>query len=342
MVEWQRLRFALAGAALFCAHDAAAQGRKPQKTTAPPPKPTMAQATSAGDVAEQRLRGGDCAGALDAFDAALKNSLDPELHRDRGLCHEKLGHPFPAIEDYRFYLTRRPDAADADAIRARVAALETQVGIVKQGEPEVSGRTGAEVSTSIGGDTDLSVSTGGKGGLEAVEANEQLESQADSSPLRRGRGFILGFAVGGRYFSSSSIGGAELAGVDLRYSFASSSTILVELSVGHANGSGTATALNGPGILGGYELRIPITARVSDALLLGATFRFESLSQSNGYVFSILEPEGRFGYRHVFGPSFGLEAVVDGGVAFASINGVANSGITQALIGGHVAVLIGF
>jgi hypothetical protein len=302
----------------------------------------MAQATSAGEVAEQLMRAGDCAGALDAFDAALRTTIDPELHRDRGLCHEKLGHPFPAIEDYRFYLTRRPEASDADAIRARVAALETQVGIVKPGEPDVSGQNGAEISTSIGGETDLSVATGGKGGLEAVEANEQLESQADSSPLRRGHGFIIGLAVGGRYFASSSLGAAEFAGFDVRYSFARTSTILVELSVGHVAGSGTPTALSGPGILGGYELRIPITARVSDALLLGATFRFESLSESNGYVFSLLEPEGRFGYRHVFGPSFGLEAVVDGGAAIASINGVANSTTTQALIGGHVAVLLGF
>lgn len=342
MVEWQRLRFAVAGAALFCAHDAAAQGRKPHGATSPPPKPTMAQATSAGEVAEQHMRAGDCAGALDAFDAALRNTIDPELHRDRGLCHEKLGHPFPAIEDYRFYLTRRPEAADADAIRGRVAALETQVGVVKPGEPDVSGQNGAEISTSIGGETDLSVATGGKGGLEAVEANEQLESQADSSPLRRGHGFIIGLAVGGRYFASSSLGAAELVGFDVRYSFARTSTILVELSVGHVAGSGTPTALSGPGILGGYELRIPITARVSDALLLGATFRFESLSESNGYVFSMLEPEGRFGYRHVFGPSFGIEAVVDGGAAIASINGVANSTTTQALIGGHVAVLVGF
>lgn len=344
MVEWQRFRFAVAGAAIFCAHDAAAQGRKKaQGATSPPPQPTMAQPTSAGDAAEQRMRAGDCAGALDAFDAALRTTIDPELHRDRGLCHEKLGHPFPAIEDYRFYLTRRPDAADADAIRGRVTALETQVGIVKAGEPEVSGQNGAEISTSIGGETDLSVATGGKGGgLEAIEANEQLESQADSSSLRRGHGFIIGLVVGGRYFASSSLGGAELGGLDLRYSFSRSSTILVELSVGHVNGSGTPAALSGPGVLGGYELRIPITARVSDALLLGATFRFESLSEANGYVFSVLEPEGRFGYRHVFGPSFGIEAVVDGGVAFASINGVADSNTTQALIGGHVAVLLGF
>jgi tetratricopeptide repeat protein len=340
MVDWRRLRFVVAGAAaLFSAHDAAAQGRR-SHAVAPPPPPTVTQSTSSGDVAEQRFKAGDCAGALDAFDAALRTAIDPELHRDRGTCHEKLGHPFPAIEDYRFYLTRRPDAADADTIRARVAALESQVGIVKAGEADVSRKNGAEVSTSIGGETDLPGE--GKGGLEAAEANEELDVQADSSPLRRGRGFIIGVAIGGRYFASSALGGAELGGFDVRYSFASSSTILLEVSIGYVNASGPTTSLSGPGIMGGYELRIPISARVSDALLLGLTFRYESLSESGGLDFSILEPEGRFGYRHVFGPAFGLEAILDGGAAFASANGVANSSTTQALIGGHIAAVLGF
>src|SRR5258708_900192 len=68
-------------------------------------------------VARGRARAGDCAGALPAFDAAIRLTIEPTLRRDRGLCHEKLGDPFPAIEDYRAYLTARPDAPDADQIR---------------------------------------------------------------------------------------------------------------------------------------------------------------------------------------------------------------------------------
>ena len=48
-------------------------------------------------VARTRLAKGDYAGALEAFDAALRTSMDVTVHRDRGLCHEQLGHPFPAI-----------------------------------------------------------------------------------------------------------------------------------------------------------------------------------------------------------------------------------------------------
>jgi hypothetical protein len=351
MVEWQRLRFVVAGAALLCARDAAAQSR--HHGSAPPPPgnnnnnavtapPTFASRSNAGDVGQQRMRAGDCAGALDAFDAALQSADTPDIHRDRGLCHEKLGQPYPAIDDYRVYLTQRPGAPDSDAIRARLLALETQVGIVRPGQPGVSDSGGAEVTTSIGGETDLGEPTGGKGGVEVIEEREQLDAQADGSSLRRGTGFILGLAVGGRDFTNASFGAAELVGIDLRYSFSRLSTLMLELSIGHVSGSGTITSLSGPGIMGGYEARIPLNARVSDALLLGATFRFESLSEANGFVFSVLEPEGRFGYRHVFGPSLGLEAAFDGGAAFASVNGVSNSSTTQAVLGGHVALLLGF
>src|SRR5580704_16264109 len=71
-----------------------------------------------------RMRGGDCAGAIDAFDTVLRTAVDPTVNRDRGLCHEKLGHPYPAIDDYRVYLTARPEALDAEGIRQRLVQLE--------------------------------------------------------------------------------------------------------------------------------------------------------------------------------------------------------------------------
>src|ERR1700759_5690695 len=70
---------------------------------------TEAYATSA----RARMKAGDCAGALTSFDAALRTSdEDPTLFRDRGICHEQLGHPYPAIDDYRSYLTAVPGAQD--------------------------------------------------------------------------------------------------------------------------------------------------------------------------------------------------------------------------------------
>src|SRR5580658_187954 len=62
----------------------------------------------AAELARTRMKNGDCPGALDAFDLAITQSHEPTLYRDRGLCHEKLGHPYPAIDDYRTYLTSAP------------------------------------------------------------------------------------------------------------------------------------------------------------------------------------------------------------------------------------------
>src|SRR5262245_17436416 len=50
-------------------------------------------------TARARARANDCAGALASFDAAIRTNIDPTLRRDRGLCHEKLGNPFPAMDD---------------------------------------------------------------------------------------------------------------------------------------------------------------------------------------------------------------------------------------------------
>jgi hypothetical protein len=290
------------------------------------------------------MRAGDCAGALDAFDQALRSAIIPELQRDRGICHEKLGHPFPAIDDYRAYLVARPSAPDADAVRARLTALEEASGVVKRGAAETPG--GAAVSVSIGGETDLGPSSGrmGSGGTEAAERGEQLDLQADASPLRRGRGFAIGLAFDLKHYGDSAFGWAELVGINLRYSLSSVSTFMVELSVESVNSTGTPTALSGPGFLAGYEARIRLNPRMDDALLLGATIAYENLNEgASGIVWGFVEPRGRFGYRHIFGPSFGFEATLDAGVAFAHLTGNAGSASeTTPLFGGHVGLVLGF
>src|ERR1700677_198649 len=92
---------ALLSAALAGAQDAP----KPKYKAQPLNLHRDGPGSQAADRARARMKSGDCPGALDAFDAALSQSHDPTLYRDRGRCHEKLGHPFPAIDDYRIYLT---------------------------------------------------------------------------------------------------------------------------------------------------------------------------------------------------------------------------------------------
>src|SRR5690349_21297769 len=82
--------------ALLSASEAGAQPKAPQPSG---PAHSSSQFTlrrqeaggAEAQAARGRARAGDCAGALAAFDLALRTSIDPTLRRDRGLCHENLG-----------------------------------------------------------------------------------------------------------------------------------------------------------------------------------------------------------------------------------------------------------
>jgi hypothetical protein len=322
--RWSAL--ALGGAALLLAREAGAQAST---------SPSTAQPASGANA----TGGGGCAHSLDEFDRLQRFDHSPELRRDRGKCHESLGEPFPAIDDYRAYLTARPNASDADAIRTRLDGLEKQVGIVKEGS-KGSGSSSSELEMTVpsAGESD----SGQDSSLERVEHSEQLDLQADASPLRRGRGLELALSLDPEGYGSSLLGFAFVAGLDLRYSFSAVSTVLFQVNYEHANSTDSDVALGGPGLRIGYEARLALNTRVSDALLLGLTLGYEDLAQgSSGVVYTDVEPRGHFGYRHVFGPSFGLEEAVDGGLALLFPNDDSGN-VTTVVIGGHVALVLGF
>lgn len=122
--------FAVATCAAVWLLAPAAFAQKPRSSEV---QPFNLRRDAAGSAAAQAGRGlarrGDCQAALAAFDEAVRANMDPTLRRDRGLCHEKLGNLFPAIDDLRVYLTAMPDAPDADAIRVRLLRLEEQAGV---------------------------------------------------------------------------------------------------------------------------------------------------------------------------------------------------------------------
>jgi hypothetical protein len=307
-------------------------------------------------TARTRARAGDCAGALPSFDAAIRITIEPTLRRDRGLCHEKLGHPYPAIDDYRAYLTARPDASDADQIRERLARLEEQTG---QGGPsseqvrESSNRGGAsgEASVSIGsgGASASSKSSGGSSSssgksYEDYLAEEKLADAADESPLRYGQGWILGpFVHIPRYFFGNATSNdlAYAIGGTIRYSTGPTFTVLSEIGYGAIGTSGENTSAGGPLLFLGGELRVPISHYASDHILIGGGLGFERYVVSGTKLGVDLVPlRGRLGYRHVFGPSVGLELAFDGGVAQTFPD--EGDGQTIGIAGGTVAFLIAF
>jgi tetratricopeptide (TPR) repeat protein len=61
--------------------------------------------------------------AIDHFEAAYEISGSPDFLYNIGRCHEELGEERRAVESYELYLRLRPDAEDADEVRAAIERL---------------------------------------------------------------------------------------------------------------------------------------------------------------------------------------------------------------------------
>lgn len=357
----------------FAAMEAAAAPPESGRAQPGGPKQSSAQFTlrrdeaggAEGVAARNKARAGDCAGALPLFDAAVKNTIDVTLRRDRGLCHEKLGHPYPAIDDYRAYASARPEASDADPIRERLARLEEQTG---QGGPsaravkdEGSGASGSAAASAGGGRAEASVSLGGSSSSSAKArrdepttsdrnydeyvAQEKIADSAETSSLRYGQGWVLGPVLHlPRYFFGQ--GGtsdmAYAAGGRFGYSTSASVMILLEGAYAAIGTSGKASAAGGPLVMLGVELRIPISRYASDQLLLGAGAGFERYVAS-GTRLGVDYVPARFklAYRHVFGPALALDLGADGGPVYAKPDG-GGDGKLGGVAGGSAAFLLAF
>jgi hypothetical protein len=166
---------------------------------------------------------GRCDEALAPFDAAIESrSGEASLRRDRGACHERLGHPAPAIEDYRAYLSMEPSAPDAASIKTRLDALEA-------------------------GET-----TGGSLSASTETAPPLPESDRETTPTKRGRpsgvpdpgDFSLGFHVGAHVWSPKGYAVATVGyGLAASYTYATAleldaRVLLLQTNVLHTGGFG--------------------------------------------------------------------------------------------------------
>jgi hypothetical protein len=259
-----------------------------------------------------RMRSGDCAGALEAFDVALRTANDATIHRDRGLCHEQLGNPYPAIDDYRVYLAAAPDAPDADGIRQRLARLEMQT----------SGHSSE--STDTPDQTPVSGSDGPKRDtLEAVDHDlDEL-----SSPLRAGKGVSLAPFFALHKWNSSAqadFGDArtwsESVGLAFRWSIGPHGAFFLEAGYEHFNDTAIAK-LDGLTSLLGYEARFELDGRYRNQLFLAPGIGYEFISSSptdttaSGASGGLFVPRLRFGWRHMITTSTAFDASLDGGAS---------------------------
>lgn len=289
-------------------------------------------------VARARMRNGDCAGALDAFDAAIEHSIDPSLRRDRGLCHEQLGHPFPAIDDYRAYLSADPDAPDAEGIRTRLGRLEqANTGRSSMGDdddvpPATTGDASASASVSVGtgGESATTEATaGGSTNAKPQDSMDYVQHDNDMmrSPLRRGRGFSFApfFAEHKWIVQNSSFGDAdtwaECVGLQLRYSFGRVGTLFLEGAYQHFNSDSASDGLTISGLTSqlGLELRFPLDPEYDNQLFFAPGIGFEHLVESAPIANAPSVSEGalmgraRFGWRHMVDASAAIDFSADFG-----------------------------
>ncbi len=353
-----------------------------------PSKPLIVQSSQAIDAAaagRARMAAGDCNGALDAFDQALVTSLDPTVRRDRGICHEKLGQPYPAIDDYRAYLVNAPHAPDVDAIRTRLDGLESQThtagrtSTVGMGSPEDAIMKNATVSAGVtqsptaqikaANDASAAASSDSASptyvvspneSTDQIEADELYDQDAKNSSLRRGKGFVIGpyFQYRKWGLSDNTLGAGYGVGASFRQSMSQVSTLMLELGyVSYASNPSASIAnltqtlgdqRGGFGMTLAYEARLRLDAHVTNAILLVGGGELNQLvyKQTNA-TFTTVMVRGRLGYRHVFGPAFGLEAGLDAslpvtgsGSALDAVGG--GTAWRTPLVGLYVALVVGF
>jgi tetratricopeptide (TPR) repeat protein len=283
-------------------------------------------------AARARMRNGDCAGALDDFDLALQSSTtDATLNRDRGLCHERLGDPYPAIEDYRAYVTAAPDAADAEGIRQRLGRLEMEVykhSSESTDSPDEGRPSGGSSSPSASSSATTASSTVVVGSDEPKrDAMEEVEHDHDelSSSMRAGKGFGLApFFSEQKWFTpNSSIGDSttwsESVGLQVRYSVSSGSAFFIEGGWQLFNSTSVAT-ISGLTSQLGYELRVPLDYRYNNQFLFGLGLGFEylvvtpNIVSAPGTSVGIFVPQVKAGWRHMLTTSVGLDLALGFGI----------------------------
>ncbi len=306
--------------------------------------------------ARRRMAAGDCEGALTSFDAALRTAQeDPTLYRDRGLCHEKLGHPYPAIDDYRAYLTDAPNAPDAPDIRTRLAQLED----------ETSGRA---ASSSANDDTDVppatataSVTIGTSGAQASAGATSRDKLQYwDDDPrnvsMRRGKGFALApfFSLHKWFFKGASFGSteswSESVGGQIRYEVGPAGGFLLEVGYEHFNSTSVDQfTIGGLTSQLAFEARFPLDAEYDNQLFLAPGLGYEhvTFSPSSGQLSSVsanaIVPRMRFGYRHMVQDNASLDFSIDGGWAkwFVPTDQGESNLTGSALIAANIAIVWG-
>ena len=241
------------------------------------------------------------------------------------------------MEDFRVYVTARPNAPDAEQIRERLVRLEAETGTAAE-------RKDDGVKSSATRDAPVLSSN-----YNAV-VKDREESEIDvESPLRAGTGAIFGPYFSLRSFflgrAPSSLGYG--VGGTLRYATSRSFSLYADGGYVGLGESGTPTASGGLAGYFGGEFRLGLGRHLADAFHIGGAIGVERYTTSRTRaVATNLIFRARPGYRHTFGANFAFEIEGDVGIGPVSYSnlpaGDTRSGETLLLLGGTMAILIGF
>jgi tetratricopeptide (TPR) repeat protein len=86
-------------------------------------------------IGESRFKAGDYPGAIAEFQAADALVPSPILSYNIALCYERLGDDANAVQFYRTYLQRRPDAENRGAVEQRITAAQQRIDAKKAPPP---------------------------------------------------------------------------------------------------------------------------------------------------------------------------------------------------------------
>lgn len=129
------------------------------------PVDTVAQARQHFQNGKQRFDAGDYRGAIQEFETANELAPAPLLHFNIGLAYERLGEAAPALEHFKLYLQKMPDAPNRSLVEVKVARLESEVLGARQ--PDAQPGTG---SAGMVTDIDVGPPTGEPGPAQPAPA----------------------------------------------------------------------------------------------------------------------------------------------------------------------------
>jgi hypothetical protein len=128
---------------------------------------------------------GDYAGAAQVFEAAHAEQPYAAFLFNAGVCYQKLGKLDVAVAKFEGYLSLAPDAADADKVRERIAALKASMGappvvpaIPDAGATDAAADAGAE-SAEAGVPTPLAEDT-----AESMKSLALIETDPPGAPVK--------------------------------------------------------------------------------------------------------------------------------------------------------------